>query len=189
MLDRQPTLVGPSLLLRPLRADDWEALFAVASDPLIWEQHPAHDRWQESVFRTFFDDALANRGALTVIDKASGAVIGSSRYQGLEEASGGSVEIGWTFLARSHWGGSANRALKRLMVAHALASIAECRFAVGETNWRSRAAMVKIGGRLTAWEDLRGMAGKQVRHVTYVITRAEFDGGPLGKQPDTEPGG
>ena len=72
--------------LRPLRAEDWEALFAVASDPLIWEQHPAHDRWQESVFRAFFGDALANKGALLVLDAKTGAVIGSSRFQGLEEA-------------------------------------------------------------------------------------------------------
>lgn len=180
MLDRQPTLEGDTLLLRPLRADDWEALFAVASDPLIWEQHPAHDRWQESVFRAFFDDALANGGALAVIDKASGAIIGSSRYQGLEEAGGGSVEIGWTFLARSHWGGAANRELKRLMVGHALRSIAECRFAVGETNHRSRAAMAKIGGRLSQREDVRGMAGQQARHVFYVIGKPEFEGGPLG---------
>lgn len=189
LLHRQPTLEGPGLRLRPLRVEDWGALFAVASDPLIWQQHPAHDRWQESVFRAFFDDALANGGALAVIDKASGAVIGSSRYQGLEDAGGGSVEIGWTFLARSHWGGAANRELKRLMIAHALASIAECRFAVGETNWRSRGAMAKIGGRLTPREDMRGMAGKQSRHVIYVITRADFDGGPLRNQPDTEPGG
>lgn len=180
MLDRQPTLEGDTLLLRPLRADDWEALFAVASDPLIWEQHPAHDRWQESVFRAFFDDALANGGALAVIDKASGAIIGSSRYQGLEEADGGSVEIGWTFLARSHWGGASNRELKRLMVGHALPSLAECRFAVGEGNRRSRAAMEKIGGRLSQREDMRGMVGQQTRHVIYVIGQPEFESGPLG---------
>jgi RimJ/RimL family protein N-acetyltransferase len=64
MLDRQPVLEGERLRLRPLVPADWEALFAVASDPLIWEQHPAHDRWQEPVFRAFFDDALANKGAL-----------------------------------------------------------------------------------------------------------------------------
>ena len=102
MLDRQPVLEDGRILLRPLRAEDWDALFAVAADPLVWEQHPAHDRWQESVFRAFFADALANKGALIAIDKADGAVIGSSRFQGLEEANGGSVEIGWTFLARSH---------------------------------------------------------------------------------------
>lgn len=138
MFDRQPVLEGEHVLLRPLAPGDWDALFAVASDPLIWEQHPAHDRWQERVFRAFFDDALANRGALVAVDRASGAVIGSSRYQGLEEADGGSVEIGWTFLARRCWGGTYNHEMKRLMLAHALASVAECRFLVGESNTRSR---------------------------------------------------
>jgi RimJ/RimL family protein N-acetyltransferase len=105
-VDRQPTLEGERLLLRPLRADDWEATFAVASDPLIWEVHPANDRWQEPVFRAYFDDALAQGGALAVIDRATGAIIGSSRFQNHDPADGGSVEIGWTFLARSHWGGA-----------------------------------------------------------------------------------
>ena len=181
MLDRQPTLEGPSLLLRPLRADDWDALFAVASDPKIWEVHPAHDRWQEPVLRAFFDDALTNAGALAVIDKASGKLIGSSRYQGYEEADGGSVEIGWTFLARAYWGGAANREMKRLMVAHALGSIAECRFLVGEANVRSRKAMEKIGGRLTDRSEARGMAGLSTPHVCYVIGSPEFESGPLGQ--------
>ncbi|AWW73697.1 GNAT family N-acetyltransferase [Erythrobacter sp. KY5] len=181
MLDRQPTLEGSSLHLRPLRQDDWEALFAVASDPLIWEVHPAHDRWREPVFRAFFDDALANEGALVVIDKASGKIIGSSRYQGLEERDGGSIEIGWTFLARSHWGGAANREMKRLMIAHALQSVAECRFAVGEDNVRSRKAMEKIGGRLTPRTEQRGMAGSDQRHVFYVIDRDGFEAGPLAE--------
>lgn len=185
MLDRQPTLEGPNLLLRPLREDDWEALFAVACDPLIWEVHPAHDRWQEPVFRAFFADALANGGALAVIDKTAndtgGAVIGSSRYQGLEPQDGGSIEIGWTFLARAYWGGAANREMKRLMVAHALESIAECRFAVGEDNLRSRRAMEKIGGRLTDRSEQRGMAGVGAAHVFYVIGQAEFESGPLAR--------
>ncbi len=180
MLDRQPILEGAGISLRPLRRDDWDALYAVACDPLIWEQHPAHDRWEEPVFRAFFDDALAQGGALAIIDRASGAVIGSSRYQGLEEADGGSVEIGWTFLARSHWGGAVNRELKRLMLAHALASVAECRFVVGEANHRSRRAMEKIGGRLTDRSEVRAMAGGALlRHVTYLITREDFAIGPL----------
>ncbi|WP_299196621.1 GNAT family protein [uncultured Erythrobacter sp.] len=184
MLDRQPTLEAGPLLLRPLREADWQALFAVASDPLIWEQHPAHDRWQEPVFRAFFDDALANEGALAIIDKnlgPTGTIIGSSRYQGLETGNGGSIEIGWTFLARSHWGGPTNLAMKRLMVAHALGSVAECRFAVGDDNWRSRKAMEKIGGRLTDRTDMRGMAGSERIHVYYVIGKDEFESGPLGQ--------
>ena len=181
-LDRQPRLEGKTILLRPLREDDFSALFAVASDPLIWEQHPAHDRWQEPVFRAFFDDAIAQGGALAVVDRATGAMVGSSRYQGLEHADGGSVEIGWTFLARSVWGGPTNREMKRLMVAHALESVAECRFAVAESNARSRRAMEKIGGRLIDRVEERGMAGSAAPHVYYVIGRPEFQDGPLGSR-------
>lgn len=180
MLDRQPVLAGEHVRLRPLRADDWDALFAVASDPLIWEQHPAHDRWQESVFRAFFDDALVNKGALVVIDAQTKAVIGSSRYQGLDEAGGGSVEIGWTFLARSHWGGRTNPEMKRLMLAHALASVAECRFVVGEGNARSRCALERIGAKLTDRREERVMAhGEMIPHLAYAITREDFARGPL----------
>jgi RimJ/RimL family protein N-acetyltransferase len=174
VLNRQPTLEGERLVLRPLRADDWDALYAVAADPLIWEQHPAHDRWREEVFRAFFDDALAQGGALVVIAKPSCQVIGSSRFQGFEAAHGGSIEIGWTFLARAYWGGSVNREMKRLMLEHALASVAECRFAVGETNWRSRRALEKIGGQLSERVDERIMAGGIVRHIHYTITADDF---------------
>lgn len=169
-------------MLRPLHRDDWNALLAVASDPLIWEQHPAHDRWQEPVFRAFFDDALAQGGGLVAIDKAKGqsadAIIGSSRFQGLEEAGGGSVEIGWTFLARACWGGHFNHEMKRLMLAHALASVAECRFLVGENNNRSRRALENIGAKLTDRCEERIMAGGAViPHVTYVIRREDFTAG------------
>src|SRR5215470_6323211 len=99
MFDPQPTLAGPLLELRPLRADDWPGLFAVASDPLIWAQHPSPDRHQEEVFRRFFAEALESGGALVAIERASGAIVGSSRYHDFDAARG-SVEIGWTFLAR-----------------------------------------------------------------------------------------
>jgi RimJ/RimL family protein N-acetyltransferase len=182
MLDRQPVLEDGRVMLRPLRSDDWNALFAVASDPLIWAQHPAHDRWQEPVFRAFFADALAQGGALVAIDAKTGAVIGSSRYQGLSEADGGSVEIGWTFLARAYWGGTFNHAMKRLMLAHALAGVAECRFLVGESNTRSRRALEAIGAKLTDRREERVMAGGAIiPHLTYVITREGFARGPLAR--------
>ncbi|GAD49057.1 putative acetyltransferase [Caenibius tardaugens NBRC 16725] len=178
-MDRQPILAGERLLLRPLAARDWAALYGVASDPLIWAVHPAHDRWQEPVFRTFFDDALAKGGALAVIDVASGAMIGSSRFQNHHPAHGGSVEIGWTFLARSHWGGEANREMKRLMIGHALRFVERVLFVVGAQNLRSRRAMEKIGGRLKGVREMRMMAGGPVEHLQYEITRARFAAGPL----------
>lgn len=178
-MDRQPTLEGERLLLRPLRPDDWDALYAAASDPLVWEVHPAHDRWQEPVFRAFFDDALAQGGALAVVDKATGKVIGSSRFQNYGAAGGGTVEIGWTFLARAYWGSGINAEMKRLMLAHALGSVERAVFRVGEHNGRSRAAMEKIGGRLTDRIDITQLPAGPAVHVIYEIDRASFAAGPL----------
>ncbi len=178
-MDRQPTLEGEHLLLRPLREDDWSDLFCVASDPLVWELHPANDRWQEPVFGEYFANALKYQGALVVIDKASGQIVGSSRMQGHDPADGGSVEIGWTFLARSHWGGEYNREMKRLMLTHALQFVERVDFQVGVTNLRSRRAMEKIGGRLSERTNTVEMAGGPVKHVIYEITRESFAAGPL----------
>ena len=180
-MDRQPTLEGKRLLLRPLRETDWDALFEVASDPLVWEVHPAHDRWQEPVFRAFFADALAKGGALVVIERDGGQIVGSSRFQNYCEDHGGSVEIGWTFLARSHWVGATNRELKRLMLRHALAAVEWVHFIVGEDNIRSRKAMTKIGGVLDDWTEIRELADGPVRHVRYTIDRESFAKGPLSR--------
>ena len=178
-MDRQPVLEGERLVLQPLCEGDWDALFAVASDPEIWAIHPQHDRWQEPVFRAYFADALKQGGALVVIDKASGAIIGGSRMQAYDPADGGSVEIGWTFLARSYWGGAYNLELKRLMLGHAFGYVERVMFRVGETNWRSRRAVEKTGGRLKDAIDYSQMAGREIAHVVYEITRANFACGPL----------
>lgn len=178
-MDRQPVLIGARLILRPLVQADWDALFAVAADPAIWALHPAHDRWQEPVFRAFFDDALAQGGALAVIDRASGRIIGSSRFQEYTGEDGGEVEIGWTFLARDMWGSGLNAEMKRLMLAHALMFVERVVFSVGTTNVISRRAMEKIGGRLTARTTLVERGGAMIEHVVYEITRAQFASGPL----------
>jgi RimJ/RimL family protein N-acetyltransferase len=169
-LDRQPHLIGELIELRPATADDFDALFAVASDPLIWEVHPAHDRWQELVFRRFFTDGLASGGMLVAIDRASGAVIGSSRYD-FGRAEPDEVEIGWTFLARSHWGGRYNGEMKRLMLDHAFTGVSRAMFMIGDTNVRSRRAIEKIGGRLTDRIATANLAGVTVTHVIYAIDR------------------
>jgi RimJ/RimL family protein N-acetyltransferase len=141
----QPTLKGQLLELRPLRPDDFDDLYAVASDPLIWEQHPAHDRYQEDVFRQFFRDALQSGGALLALDCKDGRVIGSSRFHGYDMKTR-EIEIGWTFLARSHWGGIYNREMKQLMLRHAFRFVDRVVFLVGPRNLRSQKAMEKIGG-------------------------------------------
>ena len=143
--DLQPTLEVELLRLRPLLEDDWEALFAVASDPLIWEQHPVADRYQEDVFRGFFREAMECGGALVVIDKKTERIIGSSRFIAYDEDQS-EIEIGYTFLARAYWGGVYNREMKNLMLGHAFRFVRHVVFLVGPQNLRSQKAMEKIGG-------------------------------------------
>jgi RimJ/RimL family protein N-acetyltransferase len=142
--DLQPNLKGDLLELRPLRPEDFHELYAVAADPLIWEQHPSKDRYQEAVFKDFFAEALASGGALLAIDNKDGQVIGSSRFNGYDEDKS-EIEIGWTFLARSHWGGSYNREIKRLMLQHAFRFVSNVIFVIGPENFRSQHAVEKIG--------------------------------------------
>ena len=143
--DFQPTLRGELVELRPLRAEDFADLYAAASDPLVWEQHPASDRYKEEVFREFFREALESGGAFVVTDRADGRVIGSTRFLGYDEKDG-EVEIGYTFLARSHWGGRYNGEMKRLMLGHAFRFVPSVVFLVAPENYRSQRAVEKIGG-------------------------------------------
>lgn len=178
-MNRQPVLEGERLLLRPLEPDDWTALYAVAADPLLWEQHPMRDRWKEPVFRAFFDEALAQGGALAVLERESGRLVGSSRYVFQKALAGAPLEIGWTMLARDLWGGAANTEMKRLMLGHAFESVERVVFRIGEENRRSRKAMEKIGGRLTDEREEAEHGGRRLVHVVYEITRDSFAGGPL----------
>ena len=144
VFDLQPILEGELLRLRPLRPEDWDDLYAVASDPLIWEQHPIKDRYTERVFQGFFREALESGGALIALDSRDGHVIGSSRFHGYDREKS-EIEIGWTFLARSHWGGRYNTEMKTLMLQHAFRFVTSVIFLVGPQNVRSQKAVEKIG--------------------------------------------
>lgn len=143
--DYQPVLMGELVQLRPLRPEDYHDLYAIAADPLIWEQHPQKNRHEEVVFREFFREAVASGGALVAIDTATQQVIGSSRFHG-HNGEKREVEIGWTFLARTHWGGEYNREMKRLMLRHAFRFVDRVAFIIGPQNLRSQRAVEKIGG-------------------------------------------
>jgi len=161
--DLQPLLKGDLLELRPLGREDFHRLYAVASDPLIWEQHPEKDRYKEEIFKRFFREAVESGGALIALDARDGKVIGSSRFHGYDEQKS-EIEIGWTFLARSHWGGIYNREMKQLMLRHAFKFVSSVIFLVGPQNLRSQRAVEKIGGvRVTrAGEDDRNSLVYQI---------------------------
>lgn len=168
-IDLQPTLTGKILTLRPLRAADFDALFAVSSDPLIWEQHPAWDRYKEDVFKAFFKEAMDTGGALVALEQSTGRVIGSSRYYGYTPDIG-EIEIGWSFLARDHWGGHSNREMKTLMLDHIFQYVAQVVFLVGPENWRSRRAMEKVGGIFMGERE----NATHERSVVYQINRSDW---------------
>lgn len=164
-IDLQPTLRGVLVHLGPLRDDDWTPLFAVACDPQIWAQHPASDRYQEDVFREFFRVAMASQSALIALDASDGRVIGSSRYANYDTVTC-EIEIGWTFLARSHWGGRVNGEMKRLMLDHAFQFVDRVRFTIGPNNVRSQMAVQRIGGVLLGTQIVRG-----AESVIYTVSK------------------
>jgi RimJ/RimL family protein N-acetyltransferase len=164
----QPTLTGELLELRPLCEDDFPELYAAASDPLIWEQHPESGRYREEVFRRFFREALESGGALVALDRNGGRVIGSSRFYGYDEELS-EVEIGWTFLARSHWGGAYNGEMKRLMLGHAFRFVKSVVFLVGPHNLRSQRAVEKLGA---VRDGTRVSSGRE--SLIYRLTASDF---------------
>jgi RimJ/RimL family protein N-acetyltransferase len=164
-LDLQPTLTGKHITLRPLASQDFHELFAAASDPLIWAQHPDPGRGTREGFAPFFDGALESKACLVAIHTAQQAVIGWSRYSNY--LPGERVTIGYTFLARSYWGGPVNAEMKRLMLRHAFTDVQEVLFTVAERNLRSRRAVEKLGAELAGAEDSPRWG--QV-HVIYRLT-------------------
>jgi RimJ/RimL family protein N-acetyltransferase len=159
--------------LRPLRPEDYDALFAAASDPLIWEQHPDRDRYKPEVFREYFQSGLDSGGAFAIVELSSGKIIGSSRYWNYKPEES-EIEIGWTFLERKYWGGAYNRELKLLMLRHAFRFVERVVLIVGEHNLRSQRAVEKIGGRRERTELRAGRDGVERGNVVFLIRREEF---------------
>ncbi len=172
--DLQPRIENTLVRLEPLQVDDIDALYAVASDPLIWEQHPSKNRYRRDVFENFFKGALESAGAFCVLDNLTGELIGSSRYYDLDEV-GRAVCIGYTFIARSTWGRQYNRALKTLMLDHAFRFVDRVVFHVGADNLRSRKAMEKLGGVLVGAAAVSYYGEPSHQNVIYQIDKQAWN--------------
>lgn len=166
----QPTLQGSLVELRPLSPGDFEDVYAVANDPLLWAQHPEPNRYQREVFRKFFDRAIESKGAFAVIDLKSRRIIGSSRFYNYN-AERREVMIGYTFIARSYWGRSYNAEMKRLMLDHAFRFVDRVLLEVGANNLRSQIALQKLGARIIGKDDLPALDGTLNPHLIFEITR------------------
>ena len=170
--DLQPTLENDILILRPLKEEDFEDLYKVAADPLIWEQHPAKERSERNGFELFFREAMDSKGAFVVIDKKTGEIIGSTRYFRVKETQN-AIEIGWTFLARKYWGGDYNKSMKSLMMNYAYQFVENILFFINENNLRSRMAVEKIGGERVVELENKVLDTRAASTVIYKIAKPE----------------
>ncbi|MBC7438628.1 MAG: GNAT family N-acetyltransferase [Flavobacterium sp.] len=147
--DKQPKHLKNNLIeLIPLESNHFEMLFEVASDPLVWEQHPNQNRYKRAIFKTFFEGAMQSDGAFLIIDVGTKEVIGSSRFYDFDEKDN-AVLIGYTFIARKYWGKGFNKSLKNLMLVYAFKFVDRVYFHIGSQNMRSQMAIEKIGAQKT----------------------------------------
>ena len=163
-MNLQPILGNQYITLQPITSNDFDALYLVASDPLIWEQHPDKLRYQKDVFQQYFDSAIESKGAFLIIDTATKDIIGSSRYYKLDETNK-QVAIGYTFIAKKYWGTNYNHQLKKIMIDYAFEFVNSVKFYVGENNIRSQKAIQKIGA---------SYFGKQDKSLVYIINKQDW---------------
>lgn len=167
-MDFQKSLEDDLIIMRPLTEEDFESLYEVAKDPLIWEQHPCFDRYKKEEYSKFFKDSIESKGAFVVVEKSNGKVIGSSRFKKVKDSEN-AVEVGWSFLSRDKWGGRYNKAMKKLMIDYALENVEHVIFYIGKDNMRSQKAVIKLGGQEIDDPSIQNLVRKKESELTFRI--------------------
>ena len=172
-MNLQPFLENDTVQLMPLQASDFELLYQVAADPLIWEQHPNKNRYQREIFQNFFDGALLSKGAFIIKDKETNTIIGSTRFYdwNSEEKS---VLIGYTFYGRNYWGSKYNPIIKKMMLAYAFQFVDQVYFHVGAENIRSQIAMERLGAKKVREIAVAYHGETEKLNFEYVISKSDW---------------
>jgi len=138
------SLSNELVILKPLTKEDFDHLYLIASDPHIWSQHPDVNRYTKEGFQEYFEKLLQTDEPYLILRKEDNSPIGAtSFYQ--KNKQNKSLAIGYTFLIKSHWGGQYNKSIKKLMIDTAFSAYDKVIFHVREKNFRSQAALSKIG--------------------------------------------
>ena len=169
----QPTLESQNVILQPLQESDFERLYEVASDPLVWEQHPNKNRFEREAFKNYFEGAMISEGAFLIIDKESGEVAGSTRFYAYDEDEN-SIFIGYTFYGRKFWGSKLNPQVKKLMLDYIFQYVDLVKFHVGAENWRSRTAMERLGAEYKGEISVAYHGEPNRENVEYWIRKEEW---------------
>ncbi|REC60834.1 N-acetyltransferase [Chryseobacterium pennae] len=166
----QSVLENEEFQLIPLQQGDFESLYEVASDPKVWEQHPNKDRYQREVFENFFRGAIESEGAFKIVEKATGEVLGSSRYYNFDEKDN-HIFIGYTFYGTKSWGKGINPKVKKLMLDYIFQYVDKVHFHIGKENFRSQTALERLGGKKIAEEEVAYFAEPTRTNFVYEIKK------------------
>lgn len=172
-MNLQPILENETVKLAPLQETDFETLYQIASDPLIWEQHPNKNRYKKEVFQIFFEGAMASKGAFLIVDKQTNSAIGSTRFYDLNETDK-SVLIGYTFYKRDYWGSSFNSLVKKLMLDYAFQFVESIYFTIGAENIRSQKAIERLGAVKVREMAIAYHGEAEVPNFEYVISKSNW---------------
>jgi len=173
-MNLQPALEDELIILKPLNENDFEELYEVAKDPLIWEQHPCSDRYKKEVYTKFFLDSIKSKGAFKIIERSTNKIIGSSRFKKISDSEN-AIEIGWSFLSRDKWGGKYNRVMKHLMIDYALQHVDHIIFYVGKDNIRSQKAVQKLGGKKIVNPKFKNLIKDKESDLTFRIGKENWN--------------
>ncbi|WP_114821605.1 GNAT family N-acetyltransferase [Chryseobacterium sp. KLBC 52] len=169
----QPILENEEFQLIHLEQGDFESLYEVASDPKVWEQHPNKDRYKREVFENFFTGAMESKGAFKIMEKATGDVLGSSRYYDFDEEDN-HIFIGYTFYGTKSWGKGINPKVKKLMLDYIFQFVDKVHFHIGKENFRSQTALERLGGQKIAEEEVAYFAEPTRTNFVYEIKKEDW---------------
>jgi RimJ/RimL family protein N-acetyltransferase len=169
----QLQLENAKVFLYPLQEKDFVDVYAVASDPKVWEQHPNKDRFKKEVFRVFFDGAIQSKGAFKIVNKTDGHVIGSTRFYDYNEEEN-SILIGYTFYSKAYWGKGFNHSVKTLMLDYIFQFVSKVYFHVGADNIRSQIAIGRLGTTKISEEEITYFGEQSKINYVYSLTKKEW---------------
>jgi len=172
-INLQPVLENERVVLYPLHAEDFTALYAAAADPEVWAQHPNKDRWKKEVFSTFFEGAIQSGGAFRVVDKVTGKTIGSTRFYDYD-AENSAIFIGYTFYATAYWGKGINPDVKALMLNYIFQSVDKVCFHIGSGNIRSQIAIGRLGAVKIDEQEVTYFGEAPKLNFVYEITKTAW---------------
>jgi len=170
----QPILQNTIIKALPLHPSNFEGLYAVASDPLIWQQHPNKNRYQRPAFENYFKGAIESGGAFLVTNAQTNEIIGSSRYSDYDAATN-TVSIGYTFFSRQCWGKGYNYALKNLLLTHIFQFVDTVTFYVGAVNKRSQISIERFGAIKIGEAETAYYGEEPKTDYVYAITKEQWN--------------